>query len=103
MKLHKTACYRIKPESRQSVEAAMIRYAEHLKHDFPGMRWWTARSQSDPSSFISIIVAPDEETNRAASDSDGTGEFVDALYPNVIGEVEWTDWQHVASTHPLPG
>jgi hypothetical protein len=101
MKLYKTACYRITPESKHSVEEAMIRYAGYLKREFPGMRWWTARSQSDPLSFISIIVAPDMETNRAASDSDGTGVFVDDLYPNVVGEVEWTDWQLVASTHPL--
>jgi hypothetical protein len=101
MKLYKTACYRIKPESQSSVERAMQVYAAYLKREFPAQRWWTARSQTDPLSYISVIAAPDEKINRAASDSDGTGVFVDALYPNVVGEVEWTDWQPVASTHPL--
>lgn len=76
-------------------------HAERLKRDFPEMLWWTARNQEDPFSYITIIVAPDEQTNRSASDSDGTAEFVDALYPNVVGEVKWTDWQHIASTGSL--
>ncbi len=101
MKLYKTACYRITAQSQPSVERAMHEYAAYLKREFPEQRWWTARSQEDPLSYISVIVAPDEQTNRAASDSDGTGVFVDALYPNVVGEVEWTDWQSVASTHAL--
>ena len=103
MKMYKTASYRITPESRTSVERAMQEYAAHLKQAFPGQRWWTARSQKDPLCYLSVIVAPDEETDRAASDSAGTGKFVDALYPNVVGEVEWTDWQPIASTHSLHG
>ena len=49
-----------------------------------------------PLSCITIIASPDEQTNEAAPKSKGTAQFVDALYPNVVGEVEWTDWHHVA-------
>ncbi len=44
-----------------------------------------------PFSYITIIASPDEQTNEAAPKSKGTAQFVDALYPNVVGEVEWTD------------
>jgi hypothetical protein len=54
-----------------------------------------------PLSYITIIASPDKQTNEAASKSKGTAQFVDALYPNVAGEVEWTDWQHVASTDSI--
>jgi hypothetical protein len=50
---------------------------------------------------MTIIASPDEQTNEAAPKSKGTAQFVDALYLNVAGEVEWTDWQHVASTDSI--
>jgi hypothetical protein len=48
-----------------------------------------------------VIASPDEQTEEAASKSEATVKFVEALYPNVVGEVKWTDWEHVASTQPL--
>ncbi len=50
-----------------------------------------------PLSYITIIASPDEHINEAAPKSKGTAQFVDAIYPQCCGEVEWTDWQHVAS------
>jgi hypothetical protein len=76
----------------------MHTFAVQLKRDFPRHFWWTARNPKDPLSYMTVIASPDDETNEAASKSEGTAQFVDALYPNVVGEVAWTDWQHVAST-----
>jgi hypothetical protein len=103
MRIHQTAHYRIKPESQTSVEQAMHKFAARLKRDFPQHSWWTARNPKDQLSYLTVIVSPDEQINEAASKSEATAQFVDALYPNVVGEVAWADWQHVASTGPLAG
>lgn len=103
MKLYKTARYKVNPEKTEEVEQAMHEHAARLKEQFPGFVWWTVRDKEDPTRYLSLIISPDEETNRKASDSEGTGRFVDVLYPNLIGEVEWTDWEPVAHTAPVPG
>jgi hypothetical protein len=101
MKTYQTAHYRITSESQASVEKAMREFATRLKWEFPRHFWWTARNKSDPLSYISVIASPDEQTEEAASKSEATVKFVEALYPNVVGEVKWSDWEHVASTQPL--
>lgn len=102
MKLYKTARYRVKPEKVAEVEKAMHDHAARLKEQFPGFLWWTVKEKENPTQFLSLIIAPDENTNQQASDCEGTGQFVDVLYPNLIGEVEWTDWQPVAHTASIP-
>ena len=103
MKLYKTARYRVKPEKTAEVEAAMHAHAQRLKEQFPGFLWWTIKDKTDPTIYLSLIISPDETTNQKASDSEGTGIFVDALYPNLIGDVEWIDWEPVAYTAVVSG
>lgn len=101
MKLHKTARYRVKPEMAADVEKAMHEHAKRLKEQFPGLLWWTIREKENPSQYLTLIIAADESTNQQASNSEGTSKFVALLYPNLIGEIEWTDWEPVAYTFPI--
>ncbi len=103
MRLYKTARYRVKPEKVTEVEKAMDEHAARLKERFPDFLWWTIKDKENPTLYLTLIIAPDEKTNQQASDSDGTRKFVAVLYPNLIGEVEWTDWEPVAYTTALSG
>lgn len=102
MKIYQTAEYRITSESQTAVEKAMRAFAARLKREFPKHLWWTARNSKNPLSYISIIVATDERADEVVSKSEATTQFVEALYPNVQGEVKWTDWRQIASTADLP-
>ncbi len=97
MSLYKTAEYRVNQGSIAEVEKAMHRHAENMRR--MGMLWWTVK---DGNRYLSLIIAPDKQTNERASTCEDTDRFVDVLYPNVIGEVEWTDWKPVAGSHTLP-
>ena len=99
--VYQIAEYRITAASKDSVEEAMRKFAARLKSEFPNHFWWTARNAKDPLSYISIIASPDAATDEAASKSQATAEFVEALYPNVEGEVKWTELETVASTSDL--
>jgi hypothetical protein len=103
LKLYKTARYKVKPEKVTEVERAMQEHVARLKEDFSGFLWWTVRDKDDPTRYLTLIIAPDEKTNQQASDSEGTKKFVNVLYPNLSGEVEWTDWEPVTYTGSLPG
>ncbi len=102
MKLYKTARYKVKPEKIDIVEKARHEHAAHFTEQFPGILWWTVKDKEDPTRYLSLIIVTDEATNEKASESEGTAKFVDVLYPNLIGEVEWTDWEPVAYTAPIP-
>ena len=97
MSICKTAEYRVREKAVPEVEKAMHVHARNMRE--MGMLWWTVK---DGNRYISLIIAPDAATNEKASKSEGTEQFVDVLYPNVIGEVAWTDWTVVAGSHKLP-
>jgi len=97
MTLYKTAAYRVKEDAVAEVEEAMRAHAGNMRR--MGMLWWTVK---DGNRYLSLIIAPDEPANEKASTSEETRAFVDVLYPNVVGEVEWTDWKPVAGSHVLP-
>jgi hypothetical protein len=48
-------------------------------------------------SYITIIASPDEQANEAARKAQEPHNLLTLSTPNVVGEVEWTNWQHVAS------
>ena len=56
-----------------------------------------ARRVAVALSYITIIASPDEQTNEAARKAKEPHNLLTLSTPSVVGEVEWTNWQHVAS------
>ena len=102
MALYRTAEYRVKDGMAESVERAMQDRAADLKEHFPGFLWWTAKSKAEGDLYLTFMVSPDEATFEAAAKNPGNELFVEALYPNVVGEIKWTDWTLVDTTHLIP-
>ncbi len=98
MPIFKIARYRIRPEARDAVEQAMREYAKRIAFDAPGSTWVTYRDAKDADLYVSLIGTSDPAAFERDSKAEGTRLFVDALYPNVVGEVEWADYEPVASS-----
>jgi quinol monooxygenase YgiN len=98
MPVIKIARYRIRPESREAVEQAMRDFAKYVAFELPDSTWVTYSEATDPDRYVSVITAVDEDADHRHRDAVGTKRFVEALYPNVVGEVELTDYQPVASS-----
>jgi quinol monooxygenase YgiN len=98
MPIFKIARYQVKPEARDAVEQAMREFAAHVAFELQGTTWVTYQEAGAPDRYVSIITAETEEDDRRHRDSAGTKKFVEALYPNVVGEVAFTDYAPVASS-----
>jgi quinol monooxygenase YgiN len=98
MPVFKIARFRIRPESREAVEQAMREFAKYVAFELTGSSWVTYRDAKDPDRYVSLISADDEDADLRHREATGTQRFVDALYPNVVGEVEFTDYSEVAAS-----
>lgn len=98
MSIFKIARYEIRPEAREKVEAAIAEFAAYVAAELAGTTWTTYREAGNPCRYISIITAESAEADQLHREAPGTRKFVDALYPNVAGEVEFTDYELVAAS-----
>jgi quinol monooxygenase YgiN len=98
MPIFKIARFEVRPEARDAVEQAMKEFAAHVAFELPGTSWRTYREPGESHHYISLIADDDEEAARRHRESPGTKKFVEALYPNVIGEVVFTEYEAVASS-----
>ena len=98
MPVIKIARYRIRPESREAVEQAMREFAKYVAFELPDSTGVTYREATDPDRYVSVITAEDVDADHRHRDAAGTKKFVEELYPNVVGEVEFTDYLPVASS-----
>jgi quinol monooxygenase YgiN len=94
----KIARYQVRPESREAVEQAMREFAAHVAFELPDSTWTTYRDAKSPDRYVSVITADDPGADERHRQSPGTKKFVDALYPNVVGEVEFTEYELVANS-----
>jgi quinol monooxygenase YgiN len=98
MPIFKIARYEIRPEARSQVERAIQEFADHVRAELHGSSWMTYRDAKNRNAYVSIITADTAEADDRHRNSPGTKRFVEALYPNVIGSVEFTDYELVAGS-----
>jgi len=98
MSIFKIARYKIRPDARDAVEQAMREFAKYVAFELGDTSWITYRDAHDPDTYVSLIRADDEAADQRHREAVGTKQFVDALYPHVIGSVEFTDYEPVASS-----
>ena len=98
MSIFKIARYEIRPEARAQVEAAIAEFAAYVGAELAGTTWATYRDAGDPHRYVSIITAESPEADRRHREAPGTRRFVDALYPTVVGDVEFTDYELLADS-----
>jgi quinol monooxygenase YgiN len=98
----KIARFETKPDARSSIEAAVRAFAEGVARELGGTSWTTYREKSHPDRWVSLIWAASEEADARHRNAAVTRKFVEALYPEVIGEVRFTEYEIVASSLERP-
>lgn len=94
----KLARYEVRPEAREGVEAAMHEFATYVREELPDGSWATFQEIDDPNRFVSLIVVDSPEADLRHQRAPGTRRFVEKLYPNVVGEVEFTEYRRLADS-----
>jgi quinol monooxygenase YgiN len=98
MPVFKIARYEVRPEERAHVERAIHEFATFVRTRLPDSSWVTYRDRTNPNRFVSLISAEDEAADERHRNAEGTRAFVEALYPRLAGEVEFADYELVASS-----
>lgn len=98
MEIHKIARYEIRPQSLPEVLEAIETFAAYVRDELTETRWTTLQDPAHPTRFVSLIWALDEAADQRHRQAEGTQRFVAALYPNVVGEVDFTSYRLVADS-----
>ena len=99
MPIFQTAHFKVKPELREKCEQAIREFIDYIKANEPGTLRYTALQQTgNPNKFMHFFIFADEAAREKHRTSEGVQRFTSALYPELIGEVEFTDYTLLAST-----
>ena len=98
--IFKIARFEVRPEEREAAEQAIAEFAEYVAAQLEGSDWATYRDKDNPNRFVSIISIVDQKSEDWHRRAPGTKRFVDALYPKLVGEVQFTDYELVATSEP---
>src|SRR4030095_14853072 len=98
MAVYKVARFPAPPEARADAERAMHEFATYVRKELDDSSWTTYRDPKAPTHYISLIIADSPAADDRHRNAPGTQEFVKALYPLVVGEVEFTQYELVTSS-----
>jgi quinol monooxygenase YgiN len=98
MPIFKIARFEVRADAHDEVERAMREFAAHVGAELPDSSWVTYRDARHPNRYVSLISADNADADARHRSSPGTRRFVDALYPHVVGEVEFIDYDCVADS-----
>lgn len=102
MAVYTIARFEVRPDARDQAERAMHEFASYVRKELPDSMWTTYRDPRAPTHYISLIRADDPAADDRHRNAPGTQAFVTALYPLVVGEVEFTQLELVTSSDLAP-
>jgi quinol monooxygenase YgiN len=99
MPIYQTAHYQVRPESVDTVKAAIETFVHYVTEHEKGSRLYAAWQQSDdPTRFVHLFIFEDEAAHHAHGRSEAVRQFEAAYTPVLVGgSVVFTDYRLVAS------
>lgn len=98
MPVFKIARYEVQPEAREEVERAIQEFAAYVRAELRDSSWVTYRDKKNPNRYVSLISADDEAADERHRKAPGTKRFVEVLYPRLVGQVEFTEYEPFATS-----
>lgn len=97
MSVYVTARFRVRADARDACLRAIREFVAGIRAGEPDtLEYTSVRPVDDPNAFVHFFRFADEAAERRHAALANTKRFVDALYPSLIGEVEFTRYQEVA-------
>lgn len=96
MRVIKTARYRVQPEARQQVLAAIREFVGYVRQNELETELYAAfRERENPDTFLHVMIFRDETAEERHRTSAGTGRFAEVLYHRTVAGVTFTDYEEV--------
>jgi quinol monooxygenase YgiN len=102
MSIYMTARFTVRPDRLDKAALAIQEFVAYVAGHEPGTRLYTALQQlEEPTSFLHYFIFENEAAMELHRTSPGVEKFTAALYPDLEGEVEFTQWHLLGSTAEL--
>ena len=99
MPICKNARFQIREGSVEKCRLVIDAFVAAVRQNEPGTLLYIAFEETaNPSSFIHVMVFEDEAAERFHQTSSWVKAFTDALYPETVDGVQFTDLLLVATT-----
>ncbi len=99
MSIHMTARFQVRPESLEKCKRAIAEFVTYVNENEPQTRLYCSlHEQENHTSFLHYFIFEDEAARDLHRESAGVKRFTDVLYPELVGEVEFTTYQMFATT-----
>ena len=99
MPIHRTATFRVRPDAVKAALAAVREFVAYVAANEPGTLHYTSlRSTDEAASFVHHFAFVDRAALEVRASSEGVDRFTGVLYQFVEGEVEFRDYDLVATT-----
>ncbi len=97
MAIHKTARFKVRPETLEKCKRAIEEFVRHIRDNEPETQVYVSLQQKDdPTSFIHYMVFRDDAAEKKHGASEAVKRFVDVIYPSCVAPVEFTDYNVLA-------
>ncbi len=99
MPIYQTARFQVRPEALARCEAAIRDFVDHVRNREPGtLLYISLQDAGNPTNFLHYFIFQDEEAREEHAHSEEVKRFTEALYPQTLAPVEFTEYVVFAST-----
>src|SRR5690348_8530282 len=99
MLIYQTARFQVRPEAVERVVEANREFVSYILRHEPGTLLYAVHQQQDNSTcFLNVMVFQDEAAREQHRSSEEVRHFTEALYPELLPPVEFTEYTVIAST-----
>jgi len=99
MPIHQTAYFVVRDDALVVCEQTIREFVDHIQANEPDTLLYTSlREKEMPNHFLHYFIFRDETARDRHANSEAVKRFTEALYPNLVASVEFTEYEVFATT-----
>lgn len=99
MTIYQTACFVVRDDALQICEKAIREFIDYVRENEPDTLMYTSLQEKEKHNhFLHYFIFRDESARDLHANSEAVKHFTEILYPNLVANVEFTEYTILAST-----
>jgi len=99
MTIHMTARFQVQANALNECKATIREFVDYVKASEPQtLLYVSLQEKEDPTRFTHYFIFEDEAAREVHSNSNAVNKFTEALYPNLVQPVEFTEYNSFATS-----
>ena len=99
MAIYMTARFEVQKDALEICKQTIQEFVDYVRANEPDTILYTSlQEKEDPIHFLHYFIFRDEKAREIHSKSDAVNRFTNALYPNLVAPVEFTEYVVFANT-----